>query len=86
MMLNVGGMKIFRRSKDKETLMALVIKQCDCCGDDYPMSSPNQRYCLPCSHALRGVTHSWRGEVMKKLSKTQRRKDSNSYEFRADGK
>jgi len=49
--------------------MGMVIKQCHCCGEDYPMSSPNQRYCLPCSHALRGVNKGWRGEVMKKLSR-----------------
>lgn len=56
--------------------MAQVVKQCDCCGDDYPMSSPNQRYCLPCSHALRGVNKGWRGEVMKKLSRHSKKEEA----------
>jgi len=44
------------------------------------MSSPNQRYCLPCSHALRGVKRDWRGEVMKKLGRSIMKKEGSGHE------
>jgi len=45
----------------------IELKECEACGDAFPPTSCNQKYCLPCSHALRGVNKTWRGEVKKKL-------------------
>lgn len=48
-------------------LRDVELKECEACGDDFPPTSPNQKYCLPCSHALRGVSKNWRKEVKRKL-------------------